>query len=518
MVEYSIELAEKYKLSGSNFLNWKVRMKFILTFKRLYALATGTESIKIAADRDKLDPERRDLAFEIICINCDVKIAAQFSSEANNNPTILWTSIDKLEEVLNKLHENTKQLCSLIDNKKVKPLTLLDSVVAMWTIENIPEDYKTIGGLWLKKCEIEKATPSLKDTIEELHAYIVQTEDDNETEKALTAQRNKNQNQNKAINRRTNNHYNPLAQHLEEDCWKLHPEKRPKIDKPVKALLGSNNSPSNSSFVLDSGATTSMVNNLEYFQSIEMKKQEIKLADGMAIFLKTHQSIKLLIIDKFEIIDQEMKQIVTGSIASGNLNLYYSPKELSVSTAPRNLIILHQAAGHPSLEYFRKMFPNQNIPQLHCFTCSTCKMTKVPFSGSFPQANWKLELLHMDLCGPISPPSVSAEAKEILKIQQQSNLKVANIVSDNGTEFFNTKLREFFEENGISHLTTAPYTPEQNLFSERGNQTTFNKIRCLLKDSGLYSSFLAKAAITDVYLENLTPSKNINFKILFKRW
>ncbi|MBW0540882.1 hypothetical protein O181_080597 [Austropuccinia psidii MF-1] len=133
MVEYSIELAEKYKLSGSNFLDWKVRMKSILTFKRLYALATGTESIEIAADRDKLDPERRDLAFEIICTNCDLKIAAQFSSEANNNPTILWTNIDKyyqpktiqiqttylkgifpthlpknrLEEVLNKLHENT---------------------------------------------------------------------------------------------------------------------------------------------------------------------------------------------------------------------------------------------------------------------------------------------------------------------------------------------------------------------------------------------------------------------------
>ncbi|MBW0467908.1 hypothetical protein O181_007623 [Austropuccinia psidii MF-1] len=89
MVEYSIELAEKYKLSGSNFLDWKLRMKSILTFKRLYALATGTESTKIAADRDKLEPERRDLEFEIICINCIIKIAAKSSSAANNDPTIL---------------------------------------------------------------------------------------------------------------------------------------------------------------------------------------------------------------------------------------------------------------------------------------------------------------------------------------------------------------------------------------------------------------------------------------------
>ncbi|MBW0566500.1 hypothetical protein O181_106215 [Austropuccinia psidii MF-1] len=120
-------------------------------------------------------------------------------------------------------------------------------------------------------------------------------------------------------------------------------------------------------------------------------------------------------------------------------------------------------------------------------------MTKVPFSGSFPQANWQLEFLHMDVCGPISPQSVSgaqyvfkildgfshfswifflkskAETKEILKIEQQSNLKVTNIVSDNGTEFFNTEIREFFKGNRIPHLTTAPYTPEQNPFAERSN-------------------------------------------------
>ncbi|MBW0517420.1 hypothetical protein O181_057135 [Austropuccinia psidii MF-1] len=102
-------------------------------FKKLYALVTGTEDPYTASERDKLDPERRDLAFEIICINCNVKIAAQFSAEANNDPMALWKSIDKyyqpktiqnqttylkkifsthlqkskLEETLTKLHENT---------------------------------------------------------------------------------------------------------------------------------------------------------------------------------------------------------------------------------------------------------------------------------------------------------------------------------------------------------------------------------------------------------------------------
>ncbi|MBW0562675.1 hypothetical protein O181_102390 [Austropuccinia psidii MF-1] len=101
---------------------------------------------------------------------------------------------NKLEEALNRLLENTRQLWSLIDDKTVKPSVLLYSVVAMWVIRNLPDGYKTIGKLWLKKCEIEKATPSLKDTIEELHAYIIQTEDDAETKKALSAQQKKNKN------------------------------------------------------------------------------------------------------------------------------------------------------------------------------------------------------------------------------------------------------------------------------------------------------------------------------------
>ncbi|MBW0547114.1 hypothetical protein O181_086829 [Austropuccinia psidii MF-1] len=153
----------------------------------------------------------------------------------------------------------------------------------------------------------------------------------------------------------------------------------------------------------------------------------------------------------------------------------------------------------------------------------------------------------MDLCGPISTPSVSgaqymfkildgyshfawtfflsskSETKGILKnliarIEQQSNNKVTNIVSDNGTEFVNSELQEFFNQNGILHLTTAPYTPQQNPFAERGNRTTISKARFLLKDSGMDSSLWAEAANTAVYLENLMRSKNINSEVPFERW
>ncbi|MBW0505990.1 hypothetical protein O181_045705 [Austropuccinia psidii MF-1] len=131
-----------------------------------------------------------------------------------------------------------------------------------------------------------------------------------------------------------------------------------------------------------------MVNNLSYFQSIKMKKQEIELADvsiiealghgtiwleftniiltflntlfipslatnliSMTTFFTARHTIKLLNKDKFEVIDQNTRQVVTGSLASGNLTLYYSPKALLCSAIPSKLNTLHKAVGHPSLDY-----------------------------------------------------------------------------------------------------------------------------------------------------------------------
>ncbi|MBW0553050.1 hypothetical protein O181_092765 [Austropuccinia psidii MF-1] len=114
-----------------------------------------------------------------------------------------------------------------------------------------------------------------------------------------------------------------------------------------------------------------------------------------------------------------------------------------------------------------------------------------------------------------------AETKEIskkyiTKVKCQTALRVANIIYENGTEFINSELQDFFEKKGISHLTTAPYTPEQNPFAKRENQTTITKTSCLLRNSGLDPSFWAEAENTASYLENLTPSKNIDFDTPFQ--
>ncbi|MBW0465503.1 hypothetical protein O181_005218 [Austropuccinia psidii MF-1] len=85
-----------------------------------------------------------------------------------------------------------------------------------------------------------------------------------------------------------------MAKHSEADCWKLHPEKHPKGGKkPIKDLLAYRSLPGNTKFVLDSAATTTMVNSLDFFIKIQMKTEKNKLADGSTIHSQGHGTIQL---------------------------------------------------------------------------------------------------------------------------------------------------------------------------------------------------------------------------------
>ncbi|MBW0468182.1 hypothetical protein O181_007897 [Austropuccinia psidii MF-1] len=328
-----------------------------------------------------------------------------------------------------------------------------------------------------------------------------------------------------------------------------------------------------------------MFNNPSLFTSFTPRTQTIKLADGSTIHATGIGTIKLelhhcflelkncllvkslaynlislgaimkpnfKIITKenktFNLLNQNNELILNGTYNTGNFELTVNQnKALAIKTTDQISKTLHQLAGNPSLDYLKKMFPNHNLDELVCTTCSLAKLTKTPFKGHFPIPEQKLQFLHGDLFGPIETPLNSAykyclrvmdgysryvwvvflRAKSDVefhlqklfnRIECQSNLRISNFVSDNGTEFKNQKLNRFYETKGITHLTTAPYTPQQNPFAERGNRTTITKGRCLLIDSGINQSFWAEAIRTADYLENLTPKKVLNYSTLYNKW
>ncbi|GJU64735.1 retrovirus-related pol polyprotein from transposon TNT 1-94 [Tanacetum coccineum] len=133
--------------------------------------------------------------------------------------------------------------------------------------------------------------------------------------------------------------------------------------------------------------------------------------------------------------------------------------------------------------------PARGIPRLKFqkdHLCSACALRKSKKSSHQPKAEdtnqEKLYLLHMDLCGPIRVASINGkryilvivddysrftwvrflktkdEAPEaiikcIKNIQVRLNITVHNVRTDNGTEFVNQTLREFYENVGILHKT-----------------------------------------------------------------
>nr|GEU98830.1 retrovirus-related Pol polyprotein from transposon TNT 1-94 [Tanacetum cinerariifolium] len=74
-----------------------------------------------------------------------------------------------------------------------------------------------------------------------------------------------------------------------------------------------------------------------------------------------------------------------------------------------------------------------------------------------PNSRQRLHLLHMDLCGPMRIASING--KRITVLLQSP---VIIIRTDNGTEFKNQVIKEYFDTVGISHQMSSIRTPQQN--------------------------------------------------------
>jgi hypothetical protein len=142
-----------------------------------------------------------------------------------------------------------------------------------------------------------------------------------------------------------------------------------------------------------------------------------------------------------------------------------------------------------------------------------------------------LELLHIDLFGPIAYISIGgskyclvimddysrftwvfflqekSQTQETLKgflrwAQNEFGLRIKKIRSDNGTEFKNSQIESFLEEEGIKHEFSSPYTPQQNGVVERKNRTLLDMTRTMLDEYKTLDRFWAEAVNTACYAIN----------------
>jgi transposase InsO family protein len=66
------------------------------------------------------------------------------------------------------------------------------------------------------------------------------------------------------------------------------------------------------------------------------------------------------------------------------------------------------------------------------------------------------------------------------RAQNEFELKVKKIRSDNGSKLKNLQVEVYLEEEGIKHEFFAPYTPQQNVVVERKNMMLIDMVRMML--------------------------------------
>ncbi|GJX49688.1 retrovirus-related pol polyprotein from transposon TNT 1-94 [Tanacetum coccineum] len=105
----------------------------------------------------------------------------------------------------------------------------------------------------------------------------------------------------------------------------------------------------------------------------------------------------------------------------------------------------------------------------------SCKKASHP-PKLVPSSHSKLELLHMDLCGPIRVASINGKTYILLNY----DAKIHKILTDNGTEFKNATLKAHYEKLGIMQQLSTARTPQQNGVAEAVSTACFTQNRSII--------------------------------------
>nr|GEY41745.1 hypothetical protein [Tanacetum cinerariifolium] len=245
--------------------------------------------------------------------------------------------------------------------------------------------------------------------------------------------------------------------------------------------------------------------------------------------------------------DLQGNDLLTGNRGS---NLYTISLQESTSSTPLCLMakasptqawLWHRRLSHLNFDYINLLSKKDiviglpNIKYVKDQLCSSCELNKAKRSSfkskAVPSSKGRLNLLHMDLCGPMRVASINGkkyilvivddysiytwtlflhskdEMPEVLKefimmIQRNLQALVITVRTDRGTKFLNKTLNYFYKEDGIEHQTSTAQTPEQNGIVERQNHTLVEAARTMLSASKLPLLFWAEAIATACYTQN----------------
>nr|KYP65664.1 Retrovirus-related Pol polyprotein from transposon TNT 1-94 [Cajanus cajan] len=246
--------------------------------------------------------------------------------------------------------------------------------------------------------------------------------------------------------------------------------------------------------------------------------------------------------DNCVIQDQAMKRTIRfGDLCDGVYVLRMANQGSSLAAQPQDASVLwHARMGHPSNKVLLKMSSSLNFSldenKLEgCDVCHRSKQCMLPFSISNNKAVQAFELIHCDLWGRYATKSHNgshyfltivddftravwvylikekSETPNIIinfckLIERQFDKKVKIVRSDNGTEFTNTRIQSFFQDEGIVHQVSCVGRPQQNGRVKRKHRHILNVARALRFHANLPLSFWGECVLTATHIINRTPT------------
>lgn len=205
----------------------------------------------------------------------------------------------------------------------------------------------------------------------------------------------------------------------------------------------------------------------------------------------------------------------------------------------------HKRLGHVNYKCIRQLWKDSLMEEsiknddknkdTFCEACQYGKQHRLPFNSATKGKHLAGELIHSDVCGPMSQDSVGGskffvsfkndnsayrivyfikhksdvvdKLKEFVDlVENKFQRRVKTLHVDNGRKYCNKKMSRYLCAKGINLETTAPYTSEQNRRAERDNRTLIESAKAMLHGKNLPVRLWAEAVNTACYILNWTPT------------
>jgi len=195
-----------------------------------------------------------------------------------------------------------------------------------------------------------------------------------------------------------------------------------------------------------------------------------------------------------------------------------------------------------------KGLPHLSESSVVCTVCMIGKQHReiIPRKSMW-RATQKLQLIHADICGPITPESNShkryiltftddysrklwtyflnlkSETLAMFKkfkrlVEKESANVICCLRTDRGGEFTSSDFNEYCSSNGIVRQLKAAYTPQQNGVAERKNRMIMNMVRCMLTEKLVPKIFWPEAVNWAIHLLNRCPTFAVKDKTPEEAW